>query len=351
MRYRTLGQTGISVSEICLGSMTWGEQNSEADGHEQIDLALNRGVNFIDTAEMYSVPARAETYGSTERIIGSWFQKSGRRQDVVLATKVASAGRDFGYMRPDLHGGKTGLDRASILAACDASLKRLKTDYIDLYQLHWPERPTNCFGQLRYRHHADDTSTPLEESLSALKELVDAGKIRAVGLSNETAWGITHALKLADKIGLPRIASTQNPYSLLNRTYEVALAEIGIREQVSLLAHSPLAFGVLSGKYLHGKRPEGTRMSLWGDKFPRYWTGKTFEATERYTDLAFSYGLSGVKLAIAFVLQQPFVTSAVIGATTLKQLGELLDSTEVKLDKDILKALDRVDDELTFPCP
>lgn len=351
MRYRELGTSGLNVSEICLGSMTWGEQNTEAEGHAQIDRALEAGVNFIDTAEMYAVPARAETYGRTEEIIGSWFKKSGRRGEVILATKVASAGRDLSYMRPHLHGGITKLDRASIHAACDASLKRLQTDYIDLYQLHWPERATNCFGRLRYRHIEQDDATPLEESLSALKELVDAGKVRAVGISNETAWGMTHCLSLADKLGLPRIASTQNPYSLLNRTYEVALAEIGIREKVGLLAHSPLAFGVLSGKYLDGARPEGARMTRWGDQFPRYWTGKTFDATKRYVQLAKAHGLSGTELAIAFVLAQPFVTSAVIGATSIEQLDEILGATALRLDKDVLKACDRIDDELTFPCP
>ncbi|WP_262689403.1 NADP(H)-dependent aldo-keto reductase [Kordiimonas aestuarii] len=351
MRYRELGTTGIRVSEICLGSMTWGEQNTEAEGHAQIDRALAAGVNFIDTAEMYAVPARAETYGRTEEIIGSWIEASGKRDDIVLATKVASAGRNFSYMRPDIHDGVTKLDRVSVHAACDASLKRLRTDYIDLYQLHWPERPTNCFGHLRYRHLDDGTSTSLEETLSALKELVDAGKVRAVGVSNETAWGVTHCLSLADKLGLPRIASTQNPYSLLNRTYEVALAEIGIREQVGLLAHSPLAFGVLTGKYMGGKRPPGARMTLWNDKFPRYWTEKTVEATERYVEVAREYGLSGAQMAIAFVLSQPFVTSAVIGATTVKQLDELLAATEITLDKDLLKALDHIDNDLTFPCP
>ncbi|WP_417451202.1 aldo/keto reductase [Kordiimonas sp.] len=351
MRYRELGTTSIRVSEICLGSMTWGEQNTEAEGHAQIERALDAGVNFIDTAEMYAVPARAETYGRTEEIIGSWLKSTGRRDEIVLATKVASAGRDFSYMRPEINGGLTKLDRASIHAACDASLKRLKTEYIDLYQIHWPERPTNFFGRLRYRHFDDDHSTPLEETLSALKELVDAGKVRAVGVSNETAWGVTHCLGLADQLGLPRIASIQNPYSLLNRSYEVALAEIGIKEKVGLLAHSPIGFGMLSGKYLDGKRPEGARMTLWADKFPRYWSEKTFAATKRYVDIAKANGISGAELAMAFVLQQPFVTAAVVGATSVEQLEELLGATRLTLDKSILKALDTVDDDLTFPCP
>ncbi|WP_417456772.1 aldo/keto reductase [Kordiimonas sp.] len=351
MQRRTLGNTDISVSEICLGSMTWGEQNTEAEGHAQIDRALAAGVNFIDTAEMYAVPARAETYGRTEEIIGSWFEKTKRRQDVILATKVASVGRDLSYMRPHLHGGITKPDRTSVIEACEASLRRLKTDYIDLYQLHWPTRHANFFGHLRYQHRPDDDTTPLEETLSALKELVDAGKVRMVGLSNETAWGISHALKLADNMGLPRIVSTQNPYSLLNRSYEVGLAEFSMREEVSLLAHSPLAFGVLSGKYLNNNKPVGARMTLWGDQFPRYWTGKAMEATKRYVAKATSYGLSGAELAIAFVLSQPFVTSAIIGATTLDQLDELLGAAEIKLKPELLKELNRIDDEITFPCP
>ncbi|WP_020399329.1 aldo/keto reductase [Kordiimonas gwangyangensis] len=351
MRYRELGTSGLTVSEICLGSMTWGEQNTEAEGHAQIDRALDAGVNFIDTAEMYAVPTRAETYGRTEEIIGSWLAKSGRRDDIILATKVASTGRGMNYMRPHLHDGETRPDRASVLEACDASLKRLKTDYIDLYQLHWPARPTNCFGHLRYKHMDGGDATPLEETLSAMKELVDAGKVRAIGLSNETAWGITHALKLADTMGLPRIASTQNPYSLLNRTYEVALAEIGIREQVGLLAHSPLAFGVLSGKYLDGARPEGARMTTWHDRFPRYWTEKTFKATKRYVKLAKANGLSGVELAIGFVLAQPFVSSAVIGATSLAQLDEQLRAVELSFDPALLKECDKIDNDITFPCP
>ncbi len=351
MQYRTLGNTDISVSEICLGSMTWGEQNTEAEGHAQIERAAAAGVNFIDTAEMYAVPTRAETYGRTEEIIGAWFEKTKRRQEVILATKVASVGRDLSYMRPHLHGGVTRPDKTSVIEACEASLRRLKTDYIDLYQLHWPARHTNFFGHLRYQHKPELDDTPLEETLSALKELVDAGKIRAVGLSNETAWGVSHALKLAENMGLPRIVSTQNPYSLLNRSYEVGLAEIGMREQVGLLAHSPLAFGVLSGKYLNDNKPVGARMTRWGDKFPRYGTGKAMAATERYVALAREYGLSGAELAIAFVLAQPFVTSAVIGATSLEQLDELLGAAKVKLEPKLLKELNRIDDDITFPCP
>lgn len=351
MQYRTLGNSDISVSEICLGSMTWGEQNTETEGHAQIDRATAAGVNFIDTAEMYAVPTRAETYGRTEEIIGSWFEKTKRRQDVILATKVVSVGRDLSYVRPHLHGGITKPDRTSVIEACEASLKRLKTDYIDLYQLHWPARHTNFFGHLRYQHKPELDDTPLEETLAAFKELVDAGKVRAVGLSNETAWGVNHALKLAENMGLPRIVTTQNPYSLLNRSYEVGLAEVGMREQVGLLAHSPLAFGVLTGKYLNNNKPLGARMTQWGDKFPRYWTGKALEATKHYVALAEKYGLSGTELAIAFVLSQPFVTSAVIGATNLEQLDEILGATSVALEPALLKELNRVDDELTFPCP
>ncbi|WCL55764.1 NADP(H)-dependent aldo-keto reductase [Gimibacter soli] len=354
MRINELGRTGIRVSEICLGTMTWGEQNSEADGHAQLDHALANGINFVDTAEMYAVPGRKETYGATERIIGSWLQKTGRRQDIILATKIASGsrgGRSFDYMRPHLNGGETKLDRASILDACDASLKRLKTDYIDLYQLHWPERPTNCFGRLRYKHDPDDKSTPLEESLSALKELVDAGKVRAVGLSNETPWGVMECLRLADQMGLPRIASIQNPYSLLNRSFEVGLAEMAIKAEVSLLAYSPLAFGTLTGKYIGGAKPAGARLTLFGDIFPRYQGANAKKAIERYVATARAFGMDATTQAHAFVLSQPFVTSSIVGATSVDQLQAALDARKAGLTAEHLAALDAIDNDITFPCP
>src|SRR5512139_1840710 len=256
MEYRPLGRTGIKVSAIGLGTMTFGEQNTEAQGHEQIDHALEQGVNLIDTAEMYSVPPRAETYGSTERIIGTWLKKSGKRSSVILATKVAGPGAVLGVGH--VRGGDNRLDRANIRAAVDASLARLQTDYIDVYQLHWPSRPTNYFGRMGYEHVEalqPAQAVAIEETLGALDELVRAGKVRHIGLSNETPWGVHRYLQLAGSTGQARIVSIQNPYNLLNRTFEIGLAEMSIREDASLLGYSPLAFGLLSGKFLNGARP------------------------------------------------------------------------------------------------
>lgn len=351
MEQRPLGRTGLSVSLICLGTMTWGRQNTEADGFTQMDMALDRGVNFFDTAEMYSIPAMQETYGATETIIGNWFEKTGKRDKVVLATKVVGRSKTFPYIRPHLHGGQTRLDRASITEALDNSLRRLKTDYIDLYQVHWPERPTNFFGQLRYRDRDDKGAIPLEETLGVLGDLVDAGKIRAVGLSNETAWGVMHALSLSQTKGLPRIASVQNPYNLLNRSYEVGLAEASIREDCGLLAYSPTGFGTLSGKYLDGAKPDGARLTLFGQQFPRYLGDRGIEATRRYVALAHDHGMDPVTMALAFVNRQPFVTSTIIGARTTDQLEVALDSAGVVLPDDLVKAIDRIDDEITFPSP
>jgi len=252
MEYRRLGATELEVSLICLGSMTWGEQNSEAEGHAQMDYAFDHGVNFIDTAEMYAVPPKATTYGKTEEIIGNWIEANGRRDEIILATKVAGRANRLSYVRPHLHDGDTRLDRQSIMEACDNSLKRLKTDYIDLYQLHWPERQTNFFGTYGYTHNPDDDAISLEETLSVMDELVTAGKIRHVGVSNETPWGLMEFLRLHETKGMSRVQSVQNPYNLLNRSYEVGMAEISCRENLGLLAYSPLAMGALSGKYLNG---------------------------------------------------------------------------------------------------
>ena len=277
METRPLGKTGIRVSAICLGTMTWGVQNSEADAHRQLDAAFARGVNFIDTAEMYPIPVSAETQGRTESYIGSWLKRSGNRDRVVIATKVAGRSRDITWLRP----GGTRLDRANITAAVDASLKRLATDFIDLYQLHWPDRRTNFFGKLGYVHNPKDESVPLEETLGVLSELVKAGKIRHVGASNETPWGMMHALHLAEHKGLPRMVSIQNPYSLLNRTFEIGLAEIAIRESCGLLAYSPLGFGVLTGKYLGGARPADARLTLFPE-YKRYQSPRAERAVRAY---------------------------------------------------------------------
>lgn len=351
MQYRRLGNTDLDVSVICLGTMTWGEQNSEAEGHEQLDYALDHGVNFIDTAEMYSVPPRKETYGSTESIIGSWLKKNpGRRGDFILASKVVARAERFSYVRPELNpDGITKLDRKNILAACDASLQRLNTDYIDLYQLHWPDRETNFFGQLGYVHNADDNSIPMEETFEALAELVKAGKVRTVGLSNETPWGMLESLRMAELKGLPRVQSIQNPYNLLKRDFEIGCAEIAIREKVGLLAYSPLAMGVLSGKYLDGQMPEGSRMALFGQYFPRYLRSKPVEETAKYVKLARDSGLDPALMAHAFVNQQPFVTSNIIGARTMDQLEIAIESGDFTLPDAVTAAIEEIHQRTPFP--
>lgn len=351
MQYRRLGTTDLDVSVVCLGTMTWGEQNSEADGHAQMDYALDHGVNFVDTAEMYSVPPRKDTYGRTEEIIGSWLAKNpGRRDELVLASKVLGRAERFPYARPEINDdGVTKLDRKNILAACDASLKRLNTDYIDLYQLHWPDRQTNFFGQLGYIHQDQDDSVPMEETFEALAELVKAGKIRYVGLSNETPWGMLESLRMAEQKGLPRVQSIQNPYNLLKRDFEVGCAEIAIREKVGLLAYSPLAMGVLSGKYLDGAMPEGSRMALFGQYFPRYLRPKPVEQTAKYVKLARDSGVDPALMAHAFVNQQPFLTSNIIGATSMEQLKIAIKSGDFTLDNNILAAIEEIHLETPFP--
>jgi aryl-alcohol dehydrogenase-like predicted oxidoreductase len=351
MEYRPLGRTGIKVSAIGLGTMTFGEQNTEAQGHEQIDYALDQGVNLIDTAEMYSVPPRAETYGATERIIGSWLKKSGRRAEVVLATKVAGPGAVLGVNH--VRGGDNRLDRANILAAVDASLSRLQTDYIDLYQLHWPSRPANYFGRLGYDHATLLTpaqSVPIEETLDALGELVKIGKVRHVGLSNETAWGVHRYLHLAETTGRQRVASIQNPYSLLNRTFDIGLAEMCIREDVGLLAYSPMAFGVLSGKFMHGARPPEARMVRWS-RFSRYSSEHATLATETYAGVAARHGINFAQMSLAFCRQQRFMTSVLIGATTMEQLRVNIASAALTLSPEVLKDIDAVHRAHPNPCP
>ncbi|RTR03317.1 NADP(H)-dependent aldo-keto reductase [Halomonas nitroreducens] len=343
MQTRPLGTTGIDVSRLCLGTMTFGEQNTEADAHEQLDRAVAFGINFIDTAEMYPVPPRAETLGRTEAYIGSWLKARGSRDDVIIATKASGPGLEH------VRGGPR-LTRGHLHQAIDDSLIRLQTDYVDLYQLHWPDRRTNFFGRLGYQHDEEEDATDLEESLSALKELVQAGKVRAVGLSNETPWGVMHALRLADTLGLPRVASVQNPYSLLNRTFEVGLAEIAHRESVGLLAYSPLAFGKLSGKYLDGARPANARLTLF-ERFQRYSTPLADEATRAYVDLAREHGLDPAQMALAFVNSRSFLTSNIIGATTMDQLESDLASESLRLDDDVLDAIEDIHQRYPNPCP
>ncbi|MDR0281291.1 MAG: NADP(H)-dependent aldo-keto reductase [Paucimonas sp.] len=345
MEKRQLGNSGIAVSAIALGTMTWGEQNSEAEAFEQIQVAREAGVNFIDTAEMYPVPPIAKTYGETERIIGNYFARHGGRQDWVLASKVAGPHR-IDHIR----GGNARLDRANITAALEDSLKRLQTDYLDLYQLHWPDRQTNFFGQLGYVHDAADEAIAIEDTLEVLDDLVKAGKIRHIGLSNETPWGVARFLHLAETRGWPRAVSIQNPYSLLNRSYEVGLAEISIRENVGLLAYSPLAFGVLSGKYLDGARPAKSRLALF-DRFQRYNNPQVERATEAYVALAQEHGVDPAQLALAYVTSRPFLTSNIIGATTLEQLQSNLASVEVKLTEELLQGIEAIHVQQPNPAP
>jgi len=345
MEYRQLGNTDLKVSLICLGTMTWGEQNTQDDAFAQMDMALDAGVNFFDTAEMYPVPPKAETYAATEVIIGNWLEQRKNRDKIILATKVASRSDGFPYIRD----GNPRLDRKNIEAALEQSLKRLKTDYVDLYQLHWPDRITNYFGQLGYEHNEEESVT-IEESLSILSDLVKSGKVRYIGLSNETPWGVMKFLQLAEKFNLPRVVSVQNPYSLLNRTFEVGLAEVAHREKVGLLAYSPMAFGVLSGKYLNGQRPEKGRITLY-ERFTRYNSPMGIAATEDYCDIAKRHNLSPAQMSLAFVNSRAFLTSNIIGATSLEQLKENLDSVNITLSDDILHEIEAVHTRYPNPCP
>lgn len=342
MTLRTID--GKEVSKICLGTMTWGQQNSEAEAHEQISYALDRGVNMLDAAEMYPVPPRAETQGRTEEYIGTWFKKTGLRDQYILATKAAGPNPEFHYLR-----GGPRFTRDQLMEAVDNSLRRLQTDCIDLYQLHWPDRYTNFFGQRGY-HHRDQPETPIEETLRALQELVASGKIRSIGLSNETPWGTMKFLELAEREGLPRVESIQNPYGLLNRTYEIAMAEVSHREDVGLLAYSPLGMGLLTGKYRHGAKPEGSRMAVF-ERFTRYDGNETLEATEQYLQLADEHELNPTHMALAFVNTRPFVLSNIIGATTMEQLKMNIDSLDVTLTKDVLKGIEAIQQRIPNPAP
>ncbi|MDC5804152.1 NADP(H)-dependent aldo-keto reductase [Vibrio europaeus] len=344
MQYNKLPHSTLEVSKICLGTMTFGEQNTEQEAFSQLDYALERGVNFIDTAEMYPVPPKANTQGLTEQYIGNWLAKSGKREKVVLATKVAGP-RNVPYIRENMN-----LDRKNIHLAIDDSLKRLQTDYVDLYQLHWPQRQTNCFGQLNYPYPDAQEEVTLIETLEALAELIKAGKVRYIGVSNETPWGVMTLLRLAEKHELPRIVSIQNPYNLLNRSFEVGLSEISHYEGVQLLAYSPLAFGCLSGKYLNGARPEGARCSLF-ERFVRYFTPQGEQATQAYVDLARQHGLDPAQMALAFVNQRPFVASNIIGATNLEQLKSNIDSLDVVLTDELLQGIQEIGTTYSNPCP
>ncbi|HJT41083.1 MAG TPA: NADP(H)-dependent aldo-keto reductase [Sphingobium sp.] len=349
MEYRALGRTGIQVSLICLGTMTWGSQNSEAQAHDQLDYAFGQGVNFIDTAEGYPVtPVSRETQFLTETYIGNWIAARGRRDDIILATKVAGPSRDSVRV---FRGGGNRLDRRNIEQAVEDSLRRLRTDYIDLYQLHWPDRRVPSFGARGLSRIDDDADTvPIEETLSVLADLVRAGKIRHFGVSNETAWGVAEYLRLAREKDLPRVASIQNAYNLLNRTFEQGLSEFALREDVGLLAYSPLAGGNLTGKYLGGRIPEGSRRDV-ARQFLRYDLPGQPVASARYVAIAHAHGLDPAELALAFVNSRPFVTSTIIGATSLAQLKTDIGSARISLNEDALTAIEAVHREIPDPCP
>ncbi len=350
MKKIQLGHSDLQVSHICLGSMTFGEQNTEADGHAQLDYAVSRGVNFIDTAELYPVMARAETYGNTERIIGNWLVKNpGRRKEMVLASKVAGPARGWEWVR-----GGGAPSRQSVVQACNASLKRLQTDCIDLYQIHWPNRNIPLFGTIYFDPGAEREEPPIQDLLEGMAELVQAGKIRYVGLSNETPWGVMEFVRLADRHGLPRVASLQNAYNLLNRHVENGLDEVCFRQRVGVLAYSPLAFGRLSGKYEKGGyskdgKPLGRLTHFPATWSPRYMRPETILATRRYGQIARAYGLTSTQLALAFCLHKTCITSTIVGATSVEQLGQCLDAADVTLKPEVLEAIDAVRWELRDP--
>ena len=346
MKYTTLGDTNLKISKICLGTMTWGQQNTEAEGHEQMDYALAKGVNFWDTAEMYSVPGKKETYGSTETIIGTWFKKTGKRDKVVLASKIAGPSPNITWIRE-----KLDFSRASIFAAIEGSLIRLQTDYIDLYQLHWPERRTNFFGVKDYKYSKSDPwQDNFLEVLETLQELIKQGKIRHFGLSNETPWGFTHFLQVADKHNLPKVASVQNPYNLLNRTYEIGMAEISIREKAGLLAYSPMGFGRLSGKFERGLDKPSDRINQF-EQFNRYNSELSIKATQKYMAIAKKYDISIAQFSLAFVTTRPFVTANIIGATSMTQLKENIGSIDIDISKEMMKEINDVHGKISNPAP
>lgn len=345
MDYRKLGRTDIKVSALCLGTMTWGEQNSEADGHAQMDYALEHGINFFDTAELYAIPPKPETQGRTEEIIGSWLTSRKSRDKIVLASKVAGRSDQTNWLRAN--GAYAELSPAQIREAIEASLARLKTDYLDLYQVHWPDRKMRLFGGLGYEHKPQ-SGIAISETLEVLADLVDEGKVRAVGISNETPWGTMQYLAGSEMRDLPRIASIQNAYNLVNRTFEMGLSEIAHREDVGLLAYSPLAQGYLTGKYRGGALPEGARKTLF-NRLQRYETTNADDAMEAYFAIAHRHAISPTHLAMQFVTTRPFVTSNIFGATTMEQLKTNIASLEVVLSDEVLQEIEEV--HLTYPNP
>ncbi|NNG83022.1 NADP(H)-dependent aldo-keto reductase [Acinetobacter sp. ANC 5378] len=349
MQLKPLANTGILVPEICLGTMTFGEQNTQADAFQQLEYALDQGLYFWDTAEMYPVPPKPETQGTTETILGNWIAERGKRDQLFIASKIAGPSQGGSHIRDGL----TRFTAAEISSAIDGSLKRLQSDYIDLYQLHWPQRPTNFFGKLGYGNteaHQDTEITALEETLSALSDEIKKGRIRYIGLSNETPWGTLKFLHLAEKLGLEKFVSVQNPYSLLNRTYEIGMSEIAHYENVGLLAYSPLAFGYLTGKFRHGARPANARVTLFS-RFSRYSNPESEWATEQYAQLAERHGLTLTQMSLAFIKQQFFVTSTIIGATNLDQLKENIQAFEIDLSAEVLQGIEDIHRQQPNPAP
>ena len=347
MIYSKLGHTDIEVSKICLGTMTFGEQNTESEAHDQLNFSLENGVNFIDTAEMYPVPPNAKTQGLTEKYIGSWLKKSNNRHNVIIASKVTGPAPDFSYIRNSLK-----IDKKNIEQAITKNLQRLNTDYIDLYQIHWPQRQTNYFGQLNYKYskeNINEITDNLNESYETLNDLMMSGKIRSIGLSNDTSWGAMKFLEISKEKSFEKVVSIQNPYSLLNRSYEINMAEIAEMENIKLLAYSPLGFGMLTGKYINNK-PKNSRLSLF-NRFDRYSNKNSKNATIEYVEIAKKYNISPTQLALAFVNQQPFVASNIIGATNLSQLEENINSINITLDEEILSEIESIHSNQPNPAP
>jgi aryl-alcohol dehydrogenase-like predicted oxidoreductase len=345
MHYHTLGNSDLKVSRICLGTMTFGEQNSEAEAHQMLDYAVSQGVNFLDMAEIYPVPTSVESQGLTEQYVGNWMKLRGNREKVVIASKVSGPADMVSYLRQNIC-----FDSRNIRIAIEGSLQRLQTDYIDLYQLHWPDRKTNFFGQLGYQHDASKDGVPILETLKVLKELVDEGKVRHIGLSNESPWGVMTFLKYAQMYDLPKVISVQNPYSLLNRTDEIGLAEVLQREAVDMLAYSPLGFGVLSGKYLNDQRPEGARLTLF-PSYARYIKPNGVRATQAYVELARRHDLEPAQMALAYVNSRTFVGASIIGATTMSQLKSNIASDELVLSDEILESIESIHHSNPNPSP
>ena len=348
MNYKKLGNSNLNISTISMGTMTWGEQNTVEEAFEQMDYAYDQGINIFDSAELYPVPPSADTQGETSRILGQWVKSRKIRDKVIIADKIV--GRSgMNWFRPE--GVETRLDKKQIEFALDRTLKNLEMDYVDIYQLHWPDRPINVFGGLEYKHTDNKDAVSIEETLAALDELVKKGKIRHLGLSNETAWGTSEFLKIASEKNMSKVISIQNPYNLLNRSFEVGLSEISIREQVGLLAYSPLASGVLTGKYFDGQLPKGSRMDLFGHRYPRYKTLNAEAAAKKYHAVASKHGLNPCQMAIKFCEIQEFVSSVIIGQTTMEQLKTNISSISLNLSEEVIKDINEVQIIYSNPCP